>query len=405
MFGRWLPLLTLPCCLLLASCAEQQEERGVLVTHEGRTAMVAAAHAKDLTLFGDFSDGRPMDYYARTTTSLRQHSFTEVGADFDADIDTRGHRMVFSSTRHQLNPDLYIKGVDGVAITQLTSDPASDIQPSFSPDDTRVAFASNRAGNWDVWIMNVNGDPPIQVTPGTADEIHPSWSPDGTKLVYCSLPADGGPWELWVADATAGGTRRFIGYGLFPEWSPTSDQIVYQRARDRGSRWFSVWTITLIDGEPRFPTEIAAAANEAMILPSWSPDGTNIAFCGTPLSTPSPTAIPPNRYGGTQSARLTRYGGEWTSEPVDVWTMEADGRGKVRLTDGHNKNYAPVFAADGRVYFTTDRTGYENIWSVFPGGSPNGAEGVHAKTTAAGGHGHSAQAEHDESVITVKDGL
>ena len=47
--------------------------------------------------------------------------------------------------------------------------------------------------------------------------------------------------------------------------------------------------------------------------------------------------------------------------------MWSDGRGKVRLTDGHTGNFAPVFAADGRVFFTTKRSGYENIWSLLPG--------------------------------------
>ena len=46
------------------------------------------------------------------------------------------------------NPDLYVKHVLGTAVTQLTSDPSSDIHPMLSPDGTRVAFASDRSGNW-----------------------------------------------------------------------------------------------------------------------------------------------------------------------------------------------------------------------------------------------------------------
>jgi Tol biopolymer transport system component len=52
---------------------------------------------------------------------------------------------------------------------------------------------------------------------------------------------------------------------------------------------------------------------------------------------------------------------------MDIWIVWADGRGKVRLTDGHTGNFAPVFASDGRVFFTTRRSGQENIWSLLPG--------------------------------------
>ena len=52
--------------------------------------------------------------------------------------------------------------------------------------------------------------------------------------------------------------------------------------------------------------------------------------------------------------------------PMDIWIMSADGRGKIRLTDGHTGNFAPVFAPDGRVFFTTRRSGQENIWSLLP---------------------------------------
>jgi Tol biopolymer transport system component len=57
------------------------------------------------------------------------------------------------------------------------------------------------------------------------------------------------------------------------------------------------------------------------------------------------------------------------TEVADVWLMSANGRDKVRLTDGHTANYAPVFAPDGRAFFTTNRSGHENIWSLYPAAS------------------------------------
>ena len=310
--------------------------------------LLAAARDRQITHFGELPDRGRVPYYTRAAASLLRHTFVEEGSDYDPDLDATGERMVFCSTRHTPNPDLYIKHILGTAVTQLTSDPSSDIHPAFSPDDTRVAFASNRGGNWDIWIVGTEGRQPIQVTQGPADEVHPNWSPDGKRLVFCSLPAGGGQWELWLASAEAGATKRFIGYGVFPEWSPISDEIVYQRARERGSRWFSIWTLKLVDGEPRYPTEIVFSADFAAIAPTWSVDGTKLAFCAV-ASMP-----PPDADFATPE------------DTSDIWIVNVDGTYRVRLTDGHSRNFGPVWSKQGRVVFTSTRSGHENVWSIMP---------------------------------------
>jgi TolB protein len=192
----------------------------------------------------------------------------------------------------------------------------------------------------------MEGGAPTRITDSPADEVHPSWSPDGTQVVYSSLATMTGQWEMWVADAQQGANQRFIGYGLFPEWSPVSDTIVFQRARERGSRSFSIWTLTLIDGEPHYPTELVARAGEAMTLPTWSRDGREVAFVST-------TAWPEDHGNGP----------EWNGNS-DIWVMGQDGRLPTRLTDGYTANHSPAFAADGGVFFTSNRGGHENVWSI-----------------------------------------
>ena len=372
--GRWL-LIAVTTSVLFPGCV-RHKERGVVVEAERTQAVLAAGRADQLTFFGDISGDRKTSYFTRFGTSLTQHTFVETGADFDVDIDRTGQRLVFASTRHNTSSDLYLKSVDGLAVTQLTSDPAPDVQPAFSPDGSRIAFASYRSGSWDIWIAYIDGSPPVQVTQGIADEIHPSWSRDGHTLIYCSLPAEGGQWELWLVDAASGGQRRFIGYGLFPEWSPKTDTIVYQRARDRDQRWFSVWTLDLTNGEPGYPTELAAEAHAAMIMPTWSVEGSHIAFSRVDLSLAgqqrsgmAPGAAASNGNGNRPHASTA-------DGAFDVWIMRSDGRAKTRLTDGYSRNYGPVFGPDGRVYFTSDRSGFENVWSVFPGAHTNRSSDV-----------------------------
>ncbi len=320
---------------------------------------LAAGTDPGITRFGDIPGVPTYEFESRAAISLRQHSYPSEGSDFDPAVSRDGQIVVFASTRHSLNPDVYYKPVDSVSVIQLTADPASDVQPAFSPDGQRVAFASDRTGNWDIWVVNIDGQQPIQVTTGEAHEVHPSWSPDGSQLVFCSMPERGGQWELWLASAEAGAVKKFIGYGLFPEWAPSSDTILYQRARRRGTHWFSLWTLKLVGGEPRMPTEILSSPEHAMILPAWSSDETQVAYCAVQRS-----EQPMEAAAGRPLQRS------------DVWMVDIDGRGRVRLTDGLAANYSPTWASTGRIFFTTDRAGggQESIWSVVPLRGPMAAD-------------------------------
>ncbi len=330
-------------------CAPEQQYLEPVVLQP--TPRLAAATDQQITLFGELPDSQMMGFESRQATSVRRHTFAEEGADFDPNIDAKGERMVFASTRHSHMPDLYIKSVDGRAVTQLVADPSSDVQPALSPDGSRVAFASNRSGNWDIWVIDIDGTNLIQISSTPSHDVSPSWAPDGRSLAYCSSAPDGGQWEMWISDVIAGGTRRFIGYGLFPEWSPVGNSILYQQARERGSRWFSIWTLELIDDEPRFPTEIAFSAEQALILPTWSPDATQIAYCAVTATTP----------GADEYLDLSA-----SAEIADLWIINIDGTNKTRLTGGNTPSFSPVWSTQGRIYYTGNREGKENIWSLMP---------------------------------------
>lgn len=363
--GRPLQALLIAACTV-PGCMHLTAGGPTTVSLDATQAVLAASNTRQINMFGDLPDGTKPNFQARAAISLTRHTYSEVGRDFDPDLDAGGEWIVFASTRHHVRPALYLKRRDGVAVTQLTSDPASDIQPMFSPDGSRIAFASDRAGSWDIWIMDLNGGPPVQVTAGDADDVHPSWSPDGTKLVYCSLSVMSGQWELWLADVKRRAGRRFIGFGLFPEWSPVEDTIVFQRAREHGDRRFSIWTISMTEGEPRYPTEIASSGEAALILPSWSPNGRHVTYTSSSVLG-----------SAGQSGSGTEYG------PYDVWVVNADGTGKLRLTDGETRNFGPTFGEGSRVFFASDRTGFENIWSLTS--SDTGSDFVFGNSLSAEG--------------------
>lgn len=344
-------LLLIGTSLMLCPSACTMPQRSSDPNAARATPRLASSGSETITLFGDLPtpDRDFSDWDAQV--AIQRHTFAEDGEDSDPDIDPSGQWIVFASTRHEEAPNLYVQRTDGVAVRQLTNDAASEVQPAFSPDGQRIAFASNRAGDWDIWVIHIDGTNAVQVTSGPGDDLHPSWSPDGQRLVYCRRGPQDGSWGLWIVNATAGGGRQFIGNGLFPEWSPKGDVIAYQRARQRGSRWFSLWTLTLVEGEPRFPTEIAASGDVAMITPTFSPDGRMLAY----------TAM--------RSAPTLETGSTSGSISSDIWIVSLDGRGRRCMTDGYGRHHSPVFGPDGRLYFISDRDGASRVWSVSPGGT------------------------------------
>ena len=301
-----------------------------------------------VNIFGEI-EGVGADSPASTGFNFRRHTQVDEGFDSDVSVSPDGQWLVFASTRHAERADIYMQRVEGQAVIQLTSDDADDAFPVMSPDQRRIAFASNRAGNWDIYVMDADGKNVTQITRGAANEISPSFSPDGTRLVYAALGARSGQWELWVINLRTL-EQTMIGPGLFPRWSPRKDMdlIAFQRPRQRGTRWFSIWTLELHNHEARQITEVAFSAQAALVAPAWCPMGEQIA------------------YSSITDPAVTNAAGQ------DIWVVRRDGSDRRRLTDGQGVNAQPAWSSNGRIYFLSDRGGPESVWSLAVG--PNAVE-------------------------------
>lgn len=311
---------------------------------EYSTEPAPPASPDDVSLFGTHPDGVRVPYENRLLTNMTRHTFASVGRDFDPDLHHDGRTLVFASTRNSEHPDIFMKDVDGYAITQITSDPADDIQPRFSPDGESVVFCSNRGGNWDIWVVRRDGTELTQLTHSRSDEIAPCFSPDGKCVTFAAWGRRSHQWEIWTLALDRPGIRKFLCHGMFPDWSPDGKRIAFQRARQRGTRWFSIWTVELVDDEARHPTEIAYSDTSACIAPRWSPDGSSIAYC----------SVNQAAAGRAEAATL----------PADVWLVDARSGVRVKITDGAAAAFNPTWSNTGRVYFVSARSGNENVWSL-----------------------------------------
>lgn len=133
-----------------------------------------------------------------------------------------GSKIVYASNPNG-NMDIYVMDADGNNATALTDDPAPDILPVWSPDGSQIAFQSERIGYPQICLMNSDGtDQHCTPTEGQ-DGYDPAWSPDGTMLVYGTYRDNVGGRELYLMDNGGNILRRLtdnVAEDAYPAWRP-----------------------------------------------------------------------------------------------------------------------------------------------------------------------------------------
>ncbi|HYU38275.1 MAG TPA: tetratricopeptide repeat protein, partial [Acidimicrobiia bacterium] len=159
---------------------------------------------------------------------------TDLGGGLGPTWSPDGTRIAFQS---YVQPDIYVINVDGTGLRNLTNHPARDLQPAWSPDGSRIAFLSNRDGRPEVYVMNADGTGPVRLTVNAQSSEgtprwnpSPAWSPDGTKIAFAS-DRDGDV-EIYVMNADGTGLVRLTfnpGEDGEPSWSPDGRRIAFHR--------------------------------------------------------------------------------------------------------------------------------------------------------------------------------
>ena len=163
--------------------------------------------------------------------------------------------------------------VTGTAANLTQLDPAIDWSPSWSPDGRRIAFVSTRSGDFDVWVMNADGSNPLNLTRSSGDDGEPSWSHNGDRIVFVSK-RDGGDGDIYTMKADGSEVRRLTHDGsdnAQPAWSPDDRRIAFRSGRD-GS--LDIHVMYLANGDRRNLTRHPGKEE----MPTWSPDGGRLAF-------------------------------------------------------------------------------------------------------------------------------
>jgi Tol biopolymer transport system component len=121
---------------------------------------------------------------------------------------------------------------DGTSVTNLTNHPANDGNIAWSPDGSRVAFVSDRDGNFEIYTIDATGENLQRLTNNSAMDVFPSWSPDGNEIVFRSDRADNN--EIYIMSANGSNLRRItndLASDDYPSWSADGSQIVFSSDR------------------------------------------------------------------------------------------------------------------------------------------------------------------------------
>src|SRR5437870_1175598 len=217
---------------------------------------------------------------------------TSEGTWISLDVSPDGRTIVF-----ELLGDLYALPVSGGAAKRITSGPAFDSQPRYSPDGKRIVFLSDRSGSENIWMCDADGVNPRALTKGDRNlYASPAWTPDGQYVVASktSMPI-GSTYEIWLYHTDGGAGMSLtkddkgpapgpLGRGnqnnaLGAAFGPDGRYMWY--ARHRGGFGYNLplpeWEIAIYDrqtGKVFNQTDLYGSA----MRPVLSPDGTWLVY-------------------------------------------------------------------------------------------------------------------------------
>jgi Tol biopolymer transport system component len=229
-----------------------------------------------------------------------------------------GSQIAFTAFRGGHHGEIYVMRPDGKGQRNLTKDPSYDDLAAWSPDAKRIVFTSNRDGNSEIYVMNADGTRQTRLTHSGATDYSSSWSPDGRRIAFWS-DRDGNN-EIYVMNADGTDQTRLTNSrasDYSPSWGPDG-RIAFVRTTGTGT--LTALHIMNSDGSG-LRRLTAAAANWSESRPVWSHDGSKIAFVSTR---------------------------EFPVDNTDIYEMNADGTGEIRITRSPHRDDWPTWSPDGR---------------------------------------------------------
>ena len=187
-------------------------------------------------------------------------------------------RIVFSAGAPHAE-DIYVVNLDGSGLQQLTSDPAAEFDPAWSPGATHIAYRYQPGTDQEseIWVMNSDGSNSHAITKNDVADWGPTWTPDGRVSWNSAVDVTSG-FHLWVANRD-GSNPRALGDVIveYPAWSPDGKRVAFM-AQEPGASGsnpdYNIWVMNADESDPERLTDSPGEDG----WPAWSPDGRMIVF-------------------------------------------------------------------------------------------------------------------------------
>jgi Tol biopolymer transport system component len=219
--------------------------------------------------------------------------------------------------------EIWIMDPDGLNKDDLTDNPVGDERPAISTDGQKVAFMSFRQpngdpGNSELYVMNVNGSGQTPLTESESNfEAEPSWSPDSQKIIWLRQTPQQ---DLWTMDSNGANktnlTNSSFANECCAEYSPDGGEIAFTNSGDvdnnpgTPSHPNNLW---VMNANGTGQTQLTFGTDpEQNFQPTWSPDGSQIAYIHTANASNQPYYIHVMDADGSNQAPLTPIGGYYS---------------------------------------------------------------------------------------------
>ena len=324
---------------------------------------------------------------------LKISPFTSfIGREIQLSFSPDGNQIAFAWDGGKGdNIDIYVKQVGSEALLRLTTNPATDTTPLWSPDGRTIAFTRVTGERSELFLISPLGGPERKIAESRETRhwvkeyvlLASDWSPDSKWLVISEASSSRDPGALYLLSSESGEKRRITmppagnngdGNAVF---SPDGSTIAFVRYGASGAS--DLYLLSLASGQPQRLTFDNATIKKA----AWMPDGREILFLSNRNSSGFATLWRVPVGGGTPSLvesagtdltgfavsrRSNRLAWTQTVANTNVWQIGLAGTTTLREAaktpiSSTRQDVSPQFSPDGRkIVFASDRSGSWEIW-------------------------------------------
>ena len=255
--------------LLLALASYPVTSSAAFPGANGRIAFQGESLAGDHTQSDVYTVARDGSRVRRLSDTPNRN---ELGPAWSPD----GARLAFWRTAAPFGAgSLWVMNADGSGKRQLTSG-VDARDPAWNPAGTRLVY--DEVVGRDLYTLRVSdGLDRRQLTSGPALDFEPAWSPGGRRVAFTRASATGDPGDIFLVDVVTRVVQRVTSSPAFDHqvaWAPGAGRLVFERDFDQSSAIFTVRP----DGTGLRRLTGAGTGEHFDIAPAWAPDGTTIVF-------------------------------------------------------------------------------------------------------------------------------